>query len=214
MRHLNRAVLRRDCFAEARIHVGSRVEVDVGTFQADDSTETSTGANGAGVTVETWAPPDTTLVVPAVFPDVIEVQVFRRYGGHILVGAIELVSPGNKDRPETRREFAAKCASYLQQGVGLLVVDIVTGRRANLHDDLMRLLDHPARFLILENTPVYAAAYRPARRPAGDQIEMWLEPLAVGRPIPRMPLGLMGLPTVPVDLEPTYASACVDSRLP
>ena len=46
--------------------------------------------------------------MPAVFPDEIEVLVIHRSGGPTLVGAIELVSPANKDRPETRRAFAAK----------------------------------------------------------------------------------------------------------
>ena len=36
----------------------------------------------------------------------------------MISGAIELASPGNKDRPETRRAFAAKCASYLARGIG------------------------------------------------------------------------------------------------
>jgi hypothetical protein len=36
------------------------------------------------------------------------------------------VSPANKDRDETRRAFIAKCAAYLQRGIGLIVVDIRT----------------------------------------------------------------------------------------
>jgi len=44
------------------------------------------------------------------------------------VAAIELVSPGNKDRPETCRLFAAKCVAYLTRGIGLVVIDIVTER--------------------------------------------------------------------------------------
>ena len=71
------------------------------------------------------------------FPDDIEVQVFATVTGATLVGAIELVSPGNKDRPETRRAFAAKCVSYLTRGIGLIVVDIVTNRLANLHNEVM-----------------------------------------------------------------------------
>src|SRR5205085_725706 len=66
------------------------------------------------------------LVMPAVFPDDIEVQVFATTAGATLVAAIELVSPGNKDREEARRAFAAKCAGYLTRGVGLVVVDVVT----------------------------------------------------------------------------------------
>jgi len=84
--------------------------------------------------------------MPALFPDEIEVHVFRRSGGTTLVAAIELISPGNKDRAEARRAFAAKCASYLQQGIGLVIVDIVTERQANLHDELNSLLEHADTF--------------------------------------------------------------------
>jgi hypothetical protein len=35
------------------------------------------------------------------------------------VAAIEIVSPANKDRPEHRRKFVAKCAALLQQGVSV-----------------------------------------------------------------------------------------------
>ena len=84
------------------------------------------------------------------FPDDIEVQVFATVTGATLVGAIELVSPGNKDRPETRRAFAAKCVSYLTRGIGLIVVDIVTNRLANLHNEVIGLLGQAEPFLEFE----------------------------------------------------------------
>src|ERR1700722_19712178 len=109
MRTLNRRVLPPRCFAEAQVHVGSRVEIDVPTFDREHGgpSAPSAGGNG-GVAVETWAPPTTSLIMPAVFPDEIEVQVFHRTGGATLVAAIELISPSNKDRRETRNAFAAK----------------------------------------------------------------------------------------------------------
>ena len=76
--------------------------------------------------------------MPGVFPDDFEVRVFSSRGGNRLVAAIELISPGNKDRAEERRAFAAKCAAYLQQGVSLVIVDVITERRANLHNDIIR----------------------------------------------------------------------------
>src|SRR5947209_5831398 len=102
MRTLNRRILPPGCFAEAHIHVGGRVEIDVPTWQQPE-TGAVTNGNPGGVAVQTWAPPTTALVMPAVFPDEIEVQVFRSSGGATLVAAIELVSPSNKDRPDTRR---------------------------------------------------------------------------------------------------------------
>jgi hypothetical protein len=44
-----------------------------------------------------------------VIADIVEVRVFRSSGGNTLVGAIELVSPANKDRPESRDAFVATC---------------------------------------------------------------------------------------------------------
>jgi Protein of unknown function (DUF4058) len=208
VRTLNRRVLPEDCFAEAQVHVGSQVEIDIATFEKPSAN----GKNG-GLAVATWAPPMTTLVMPTVFPDVIEVQVIRDFGGPRLVGAIELVSPGNKDRPETRQAFVAKCAAYLQQGIGLVVVDFVTERQVNLHNELIRLLQQSDAFALPDAALLYATSYRPRRLKSGDQIELWLESLKLGQPLPTMPLALLGLDAVPVDLDGTYQRTCEDSRL-
>jgi hypothetical protein len=213
MRTLNRRVLPAGCFAEAQVHVGSRVEIDVATFESAASALAPPDGSGGAVAVEAWAPPVASLIMPAVFPDEIEVQVFQTAGGATLVAAIELISPGNKDRPEARRGFTAKCASYLQQGIGLVIVDIVTSRPGNLHDELIRLLEQPNSFQFSEETSMYAAAYRPSRQPAGDQTEIWLASLGLGQALPTLPLALRGVATVPLDLESTYSTACQDSRL-
>ena len=93
----------------------------------------------------TWAPPAPAHVIPAIFPDAFEVRIFSTMAGQTLVAAIELISPGNKDRAEQRQAFATKCASYLQQGVSLIIIDIVTNRRANLHNEIIRLLPSASR---------------------------------------------------------------------
>src|SRR5262249_69539 len=146
MATLNRKVLPKGYFAEAQVHVGGRGEIDVAPFQQEGNGGAAHPPASA-VAGQTRAPPGAALATPAGVPDEIEVQVFDSTGGATLVAAIEMVSPGNKDRPETRRAFAAKCASYLHQGVGLVIVDVVSERRANLHDELVRLLQHPDTFL-------------------------------------------------------------------
>jgi hypothetical protein len=139
---LNEHLLPGEYFAEFQVTLGTRVEVDVATFT--EEVRESPGPNGAATAVQTrvWAPPTPIAVFPALFPDDFEVQVFSSMAGPTLVAAIELVSPGNKDREETRRAFAAKCAAYLQRGIGLIVVDIVTSRHANLHDELRTYPDN------------------------------------------------------------------------
>ncbi len=173
---LNRRVLPPGYFAEHQMHVGP-VEIDVPTFE-DDSPSHIEG-NG-GVAVQTWAPPAVALAIPAVFPDEIEVRVFHQQGGPQLVAAIELVSPGNKDRPETREAFAAKCATYLQARVGLVIVDVVTERSANLHNGLMDLLKAASARLDPEPA-LYTVSYRPVRSSTGDRIDIWPTTLELGR---------------------------------
>src|SRR5437868_6150141 len=105
---LNRDVLGEEYFADMQVHVGSPVEVDIASLEESRLTP-DRGRGGTATAAPLWAPPATELVIPIVFPDEIEVQVFRTTTGATLVGAIELISPGNKERPETRRAFAAKC---------------------------------------------------------------------------------------------------------
>jgi hypothetical protein len=203
MATLNQEVLPSGYFAETQVHFGSRVEVDVATLQQSNTASASPGDN-SGVAVRTWSATEVFLM-PAVFPDEIEVQVIQRSGGPTLVAALELVSPRNKDRPATCRAFAAKCVAYLQQGIGLLVVDIVTERRANLHNEIIRVLEQAKAYRFPGKSATYGVAYRPFRTdPGGDQIEVRPLSLVLGQPLPTMPLALRGGPTVPVDLEGTY----------
>ena len=218
---LNLHWLPKGYFAEIQSHVGGRVEVDIGTFesvQASRPEQEGNEVSSSGVATLTapprvYTPPAADSTFPAIFPDVFEVLVFNGEGGPLLVGAVELVSPGNKDRPEARRAFAAKCASYLQEGIGLAVVDIVTSRRFNLHDELIDLLGHGERFQMLTESPVYATAYRPFRRSTEEAVDLWMWRLGVGEPLPTLPLALRGGPCLPIELEDTYAEVCRRSRL-
>jgi Protein of unknown function (DUF4058) len=212
---LNEHLLPPEYFAEFQVTVGTRVEIDVATFNEAGGPEAPRPNGGAATAVQTriWAPPKPVAVLPAIFPDDFEVQVFSNMGGPVLVAAIELVSPGNKDRDEARRAFVAKCAAYLQRGIGLIVVDIVTSRHANLHDELMAFLGHPASFAFPTPTPVYAAAYRPAHRQERNEIDLWREPLALGELLPTLPLAVRGLGSLPIDLEATYMEARKRGRI-
>jgi hypothetical protein len=211
---LNADLLPPDYFAEFQVTLSTRVEVDVGTFDRQAASAPPV-ADGGGVATVTraWAPPSPAAVIPAVFPDDIEVQVFSSVAGPTLVAAIELVSPGNKDRTDTRRAFVAKCAAYLQRGIGLIVVDIVTERHTTLHDELMGFLEKVAGCTFASPTPLYTTAYRPAHREGRNEIDLWMEPLAVGGPLPTMPLAVRGLGCLPIDLEATYTEARKKGRL-
>jgi hypothetical protein len=205
---LNEHLLPPEYFAEFQVTLGTRVEVDVATLTEDGAPEPP-GPGGIATAVQTraWAPPMPVAVFPAVFPDDFAVHVFSSAAGPTLVAAIELVSPRNKDREEARRAFAAKCAAYLQRGIGLMIVDIVTSRHANLHDELMALLGHTNGLTFPAATPLYATAYRPAHREGRNEIDLWREPLAVGQPLPTLPLAVRGLGCLPIDMEGTYTEA-------
>src|ERR1700720_3258528 len=72
---LNRDVLGDEYFADMQIHVGSQVEIDIATLE--EARGAGPPQRGAIATISpAWAPPKTNLIVPIVFPDDIEVQVF------------------------------------------------------------------------------------------------------------------------------------------
>jgi hypothetical protein len=197
--------------AEEYTHGGTHLEIDIATYE-QPMLPPERPNDGVVLTLSppTWAPPRT---MPALFPDTFEVRVFTTEGGVTLVGAIELISPGNKDRPEERRAFATKCASYLHQGVSVVLIDIVTSRRANLHNEIMRLLKAAEETLLPDDTELYAVAYRPVVRQERPEIDWWTAACSVGSPLPTMPLRLTGDTFVPVDFEASYQEACRRRRL-
>ncbi len=207
---LNEEWLPAGYFAEEMITVGGRVEIDVASFEEQsvqggfDSKE-----NGGTVTIakRTWTPPAPTKTMPAVFPESFSVQVYSGEGGPTLVGAIELVSPGNKDRLEHRQAFAIKGANYLHQGIGLVIIDIVTSRHANLHNAIAQLLGNEAEFR-MDDTWLYGVAYRPTMRAGRGEIDTWMHPLKLGQELPTLPLALKNAGAVPLDLEMTYDDVC------
>ncbi len=204
--------------AAPRVHSGSQVEIDVATYDTEEvesfSAEMS-GSNG-GVATAVWAPAQPTLAVEAepLDADEYEVRVYDTKRGRRLVAAVELVSPANKDRPEHRRVFVAKCAALLQQHVSVAIVDLVTVREFNLYAELLDLLGQSDPSLASPPTPLYAFSCR--WRPNGKTrlLETWNQPLTLGQPLPTLPLWLSNLFAVPLELEESYEQTCRDLRIP
>jgi hypothetical protein len=189
-----------------RVHehlkLGGGLEIDVAAVR------TPTGANGsADERRSQWQPSPPAASGPVVFPERFEVLVYRQSGGRQLVAAIELVSPGNKDSDETRDAFTAKVVSYLHEGVSVAVIDVVTERRANLHNQVARAMQMPSGSELPAGAGLYAASYRPVIREAKPEIEVWIATFAVGDPLPTMPLRLIADYFVPVDFEAAYTDA-------
>ncbi len=210
-RTLNRRILPEPYFAAPNVQFGPRVEIDVGTFEQSGE---QSGASEQASAAPMLATEPATAVIPVVFPDTVEVLIVRQEGGPQVVAAIELVSPGNKDRLATRRAFVAKMSSYLQQGIALSVVDLVTTCSAHLHNEWIEWMQ--AQTGVMENVadrPLYANSYRAVRRGERDEIEMWLHPLRVGEPLPSLVLFLRGDTWIEIPLEVTYVETCEDQRI-
>jgi hypothetical protein len=195
--------------AEGNVHIGVTVAPDVAAFEEDADARTGGGPNGA-VATDVWAPPQAPLVVPVDFSglETFEIRVYDQDRARTLVAVVELVSPGNKDRPENRRAFLDKCAAYLREGVSLIIVDIVTARRHNFHASLMELFNGGEAAVRAVTSDLYAVTYRVRVAGTRTQLEAWPTALALGAPLPTMPLWLTESLAVPLDLEAAYSEAC------
>ena len=193
--HLNRS-LPEPYEAEQEVFGGPRVTIDLAAIEYP-----SNGVHGGTATA----------VAPAVYtappPALADVVRVRRADDSRIAAAIELVSRSNKDRPASRRGFAVKCASYLKAGVSVVVVDIVTERPADLHTELVELLDLPAGLRWRSPTGLAAVSYRLAPTAGSPRLEAWPVALAVGGELPTLPLWLTAELAVPLELEATYEAA-------
>lgn len=208
---LNAGVLPPEYVAIPQVTVGGQLEVDVGTFEEQGVIQAANGPVATAV----WSPPKPLLTAPLDFvpQDVYEVQVLQELGGSKLRAAIEIVSPGNKDRPSARQAFAIKCAGYLQRGIAVVIIDVVTKRSANFHAELAELLHLPQEFAWRSATGLYAAAYRLVPAKEKTEVLAWPETLQLGAVLPTMPLWLDAELCVPLRLEASYLATCSILRI-
>lgn len=204
-------VLPEDYYAEPHVQLGNQFEIDVATLHKDGQA----GPGGAAVATALWAPPRPTRTIPVDFLqwDVFEVCVYQDLGGPQLRAAIELISPANKDRPSHRQAFAIKCGSHLQHAVSVVLVDIVTECLANLHAELLHILELTTESAWQSPTNLYTAAYRTVLSHGKHYLEMWTEPLAIGGLLPTMPLWLDVDLCLPLRLEESYVATCQGLRI-
>ena len=96
-------------------------------------------------------------------------RVYDARHGRRLVAAIEIVSPSNKDRPESRRAFIAKVAALLQRDISVSIVDIVTIRQFSLYADLLELIRGSDPMLKQNRSGLYAVTVRARKRLASGR---------------------------------------------
>ncbi|SFI35533.1 DUF4058 family protein [Planctomicrobium piriforme] len=197
--------------AEPRVHVGSEIEIDVAGFEDDsqDSTESDSSESLAFAPSEPSVAVETELLAYGEY----EVRIFDTRRDRRLVAAIELVSPANKDRPESRRVFVDKCEALLRQGVSVVIVDLVTSKRYNLYAELLKLIDQTDPAFTPVPPAIYAAACRWILRGRRHVLEAWSYQLDIGLPLPTLPLWLTENLAIPLDLETSYEATCQAFRI-
>ena len=168
----------------------SEHESDVLTLEVDPVVD---GGAGGGGTAVLEAPP-----AVAVETDLSAVSesdwyatrasrlAIKRNIDHRVVAVLEVASPGNKDRERSVDRFLSKLAGALEDGVHVVLIDLLApgpacpnGLHAALLDRLGTFFEPPP------GKPLCAAGYR-----SGPAWRAYAQPLAVGDPLPSVPLFL------------------------
>ena len=201
---LNDGLLPAGYYAQVEQAAGE-ITTDVLTLQTDEY-EMQPLEEPAGIAVSV-APPQVELMASleaAHYASQRRRLVVRHSSDDHVVAVIEVMSPGNKASRREWRKFLDKATGLVQEGKHLLVVDLLPPTRrdpngvrgaiwAELGDD---------SYTIPPGKPLTAASY------AADEIpRAYVQPLAVGKKLPSMPLFLTSQTYVPVPLEETYLAA-------
>ena len=123
-----------------------------------------------------------------------EAEGYARRANHLaihtefgdIVAVIEVVSPGNKTSRRALAAFAGQAQDLLERGVNLLVIDLLPPGALDpqgIHPVIWG--DGAGDFALPPGEPLTVAAYQ-----AGGGGTAYVEPTAVGQPVPPMPLFL------------------------
>jgi hypothetical protein len=131
--------------------------------------------------------------------------VVRHRSNHDVIAMIEIVSPGNKNNRREFDAFVKKADEILKAGIHLLIVDLFPpGPRdpQGIHRAIWGDGAEDDAVTPPPDKPLTCAAYI-----GGRPREGFVEPGAVGDPLPEMPLFLTPDVYVRIPLETTYRSA-------
>jgi len=210
---LNEGLLPSDYYALAEQHAtpaakqAARVVADLLTLHgpADDNSPPLPAASGGLAVAE--APPKVqhhSIATPS--PRTMRrTLALRHVSGHRLVAVIEIVSPANKDRPDNVEDLASKVAALLEAGIHVLLVDLFPPGLHDpqrMHGAIGSWTADGVREELPSDAPLTLASYR-----AGGLIDAYIETLAVGQPLPDMPLFFHSERYINVPLASTYDSA-------
>jgi hypothetical protein len=204
MDRLNAGLLPTGMIAMAEQIIGG-TEPDVVTLQQHDM---GFAANGDTAAVITQAPPQpkTQFVISAEAERYAAKanRVVVRHALGKVVAIVEVVSPGNKDSRHALRSFVEKTVDMLYDNINLLVIDPFPPSSRDpqgIHKAIWdEISDEP--FELPFDRKLTLAAYQ-----AAPIKTAYVEPFAVGRTIPDMPLFLHNDFYINVPLEATYMDA-------
>ncbi len=202
MDRLNAGLLPAGYFAMAEQIIG-QPETDVVALETFAAATPCRGGEGGVTTVPVRSqtrfvvqyPPETQRYARKTHRVVVRHELGR------VVAVVEVVSPGNKDRQHSLRTFVDKCVDLLDQQVNLLIIDpFPPGAHdvGGIHQVISAVYsDEP--FELPADKRLTLVAYQ-----VSPLLTAYVEPIAVGDPLPEMPLFLCDDQGVNVPLEETY----------
>ena len=214
---LNEGVLGPDYYALVEQR-DPRREADILTLQlaapdgGADGPSWGGGSDSAGSVALAEAPPRVRTVQrtseAAEYARRANVVTVRHASGDRPVATIEIVSPGNKDRPATVADFCRKVDECVSAGRHFLLVDVLPPTPPapeGLHAAYWALHGGTPPEPLPADEPLCLASYRSVPVGADFRPEAYLTLGAVGSPLPEMPVFLTAERSIHVPLEQTYA---------
>lgn len=190
-------------FYAAGEQVAGDVEPDVVTLGQDDDRQTW---DHTGAIAVAERPPHSALQDEAQSLTWIRKQdqlAIRRVGDDRLIAVIEIVSPANKSSRKRLSDFVEKIATFLLDGVHVLVVDVFPSGRldpAGLHTAIWEDVTGETPSPLAHETGTLAAYA------AGNTLRAYVEPARAGSKLVDMPLFLEEGWYVLTPLENAYAA--------
>ena len=130
--------------------------------------------------------------------------MIRHRSGHEVVAMIQIVSPGNKASQRDMAALVQKADQLLLAGIHLVIIDLFPPSKRD-PDGIHRAIWGEGRegdFALPDDKPLTCVSYV-----AYPEIEVYLDPVAVGDRLPDMPLFLTPEVYVPLPLDASYQSA-------
>ena len=201
---LNDGLLPNDYYALAEQFAGGRIP-DVLTLRGQPTQGATDRSNEPRGPAVNQTRPKTKYVVEAeAYVQRKNVVTVRHVSDDRIVALVEIVSPGNKSGQLPFQDSLNKVFELLGARVHLLLIDLLPRTKRDprgIHAAIWEaIIDEPV--VSPKKLPLTLVAYE-----AGECTRGYYEPVAVGRPLPDMPLFLEYGWHVTIPLEETYVAA-------